>query len=571
MSRRFEIGDRDFLLDGQPFRVLSGALHYFRSHPDQWADRIHKARLMGLNTIETYVPWNAHQPSPEEWVWDGGLDLRRFLEAIAAEGMYAIVRPGPYICAEWANGGLPPWLFAAGGVGIRRHEARYLEAVGSFLSHVYAIVAPLQVDRDGPVILLQIENEYGAYGDDADYLRWLADHARAAGITVPFITVDQPEAAMVEAGSLPELHRTGSFGSRSAERLATLRSHQPTGPLMATEYWCGWFDHWGAEHHTAAADEQASDLATLLEMGASVNLYMVHGGTNFGFTNGANDKGTYEPTVTSYDYHAPLDEAGRPTAKYWAFREVLGRYADLPDEVPGQGEPAPTPPVRQCGAREFWRGAQASASWQVHRTAPTMDEVGLFAGFMAYETQTEGGMLTLTEVRDRAHVWVDDELIAILERRAHDRSVEIPAGRLRVLVEDQGRVNYGERLGEPVGLIGPVKLDGRPVMNWRILPLPFQVPPDVPDGDTTPAGARWVRGAFQLEEPADLFVDATGLGHGAIWVNRFNLGRFWNIGPQRTLYLPAPVTRTGENTLVVLELEPREATLPSFAPDLQLG
>ncbi|WP_211293437.1 beta-galactosidase, partial [Amycolatopsis pretoriensis] len=258
----FAIGETDFLLDGQPFRILSGALHYFRVHPDLWADRIDKARRMGLNTIETYVPWNAHAPSPDTFDLTGGLDLGRFLELIAEAGMYAIVRPGPYICAEWDNGGLPAWLFRDPAVGVRRYEPRYLAAVREYLTRVYEVVVPHQVDRGGPVLLVQVENEYGAFGDDKQYLRALADHTRASGITVPLTTVDQPD--MLEAGSLDGLHRTASFGSGARERLAILRAHQPTGPLMCSEFWNGWFDHWGAHHHTTPAADAAAELDALL-------------------------------------------------------------------------------------------------------------------------------------------------------------------------------------------------------------------------------------------------------------------------------------------------------------------
>ncbi len=297
---------------------------------------------MGLNTIETYIAWNAHAPSRGAFRTDGGLDLARFLALIAAEGMHAIVRPGPYICAEWTNGGLPAWLFRDPAVIPRQSEPKYLQAVTEYLEAVYAIVEPLQISHGGPVILVQIENEYGAYGDDKEYLAELVRVTRAAGVTVPLTTIDQPTPEMLAAGSLPGLHLTASFGSRSAQRFATLRSFQPTGPLMCMEFWNGWFDSWGTHHHTTSATESAQALDDILSVGGSVNLYMFHGGTNFGLTSGANDKGMYQPITTSYDYDAPLDEAGQPTAKYHAFRDVIAKYAPVPDEQP---EPAPAAPV----------------------------------------------------------------------------------------------------------------------------------------------------------------------------------------------------------------------------------
>ena len=245
----FSIGETDFLRAGLPHQVIAGAIHYFRVHPDQWQDRIRKARLMGLNTIETYVAWNAHEPRRGEWDATGWNDLGRFLDLIQAEGMDAIVRPGPYICAEWHNGGLPNWL-TAGERELRSSEPTFLADVSEYLRRVYEIVAPRQIDRGGSVVLVQIENEYGAYGSDKAYLQALVALTRESGITVPLTTVDQPTDQMLDDGSLPELHKTGSFGSRSAERLATLRSHQPTGPLMCSEFWDGWFDWWGGVHHT---------------------------------------------------------------------------------------------------------------------------------------------------------------------------------------------------------------------------------------------------------------------------------------------------------------------------------
>lgn len=330
----FAIGDRHFLLNGEPFRILSGAIHYFRVHPDLWEYRIRKARLMGLNTIETYVPWNEHSPAPGTFLVEEQLDSGRFLDLLAAEGMRAIVRPGPYICAEWDNGGLPAWLFSDPTVGVRSSEPGYLAAVGSYFDALLPLVVERQVTRGGPVILLQIENEYGAYGSDKAYLQYLVDLVKRHGVDIPLFTCDQPFGTMIEAGSLPELHKTATFGSRSLERLAFLRERQPTGPLMCAEFWNGWFDNWGTHHHTTDAAASAAELDSLLSAGASVNIYMFHGGTNFGFTNGANDKGIYEPTITSYDYDAPLSEDGHPTAKYFAFRDVIARHFPVPAEVP---------------------------------------------------------------------------------------------------------------------------------------------------------------------------------------------------------------------------------------------
>ncbi|MBE1501697.1 beta-galactosidase [Amycolatopsis lexingtonensis] len=577
----FAIGDTDFLLDGRPFRILSGALHYFRVHPDLWADRIDKARRMGLNTIETYVPWNAHAPEPGVFDLTGGLDLDRFLRLVADAGMYAIVRPGPYICAEWDNGGLPAWLFRDPAVGVRRFEPRYLAAVREYLTRVYEVVVPHQIDRGGPVLLVQVENEYGAFGDDKRYLKALAEHTRASGITVPLTTVDQPTPEMLEAGSLDGLHRTASFGSGARERLAILRAHQPTGPLMCSEFWNGWFDNWGAHHHTTSAADSAAELDALLAAGASVNLYMFHGGTNFGFTNGANDKGVYQPIVTSYDYDAPLDEAGDPTPKYHAFRDVIARYHKVPDSVPPPARPAPTPhgvlrdPVRLLDAPDRW------GTWEFHEELPAFDDLTPMPQLALLRCAVEGdtpGVLTFGEVRDRAMVFFDGDPVGTLTREHHDRAIALPraAGELLVLVEDQGRVDYGPRIGEAKGIVGGAELHGEPLTGWDVLPLDLtEVPTLRPSTRTVVsgpvAGPVLLRADIDVGAPADLFLDTGEWGKGLAWFNGFPLGRYWRRGPQRTLYVPRPVVRAGGNELVVLELGTMLDPAARFAPRPLLG
>ncbi|SFR70873.1 beta-galactosidase [Agromyces sp. CF514] len=569
---RFAIGETDFELDGAPFRVLSGALHYFRVHPDLWADRIRKARLMGLNTIETYVAWNRHAPHPGEWDASGGLDLGRFLDLVAAEGMHAIVRPGPYICAEWDNGGLPAWLFRDREVGIRRSEPRYLEAVTEYLRNVYEIVVPRQVDTGGSVVLVQIENEYGAYGSDKRYLEHLVDVTRAAGITVPLTTIDQPTPQMLADGSLPGLHLTGSFGSRTLERLETLREFQSTGPLVCMEFWCGWFDDWGSHHHTTDAAASAHELDLLLAAGGSVNIYMFHGGTNFGLTNGANDKGRYAPITTSYDYDAPLDEAGHPTEKFWAFREVISRYAPVPDEVPDAAAPAPVLEAPLAVGPSLLSAAEAGELGvdERHDRVPTFDALEHYRGLALFATALEGspdapGVLTVgEEVRDRAWVLLDGVPVGVMSRDAHERSIVLPRthGELAILVEDQGRVDYGTRLGEHKGLIGGVELDGVELTGWRVRPIDLERVPAVVGEraavahDSVPvAGPAFAHATLELAAPADLFLDTLHWGKGLVWVNGFLLGRYWRRGPQRTLIVPAPVTRAGANEVVVLEFE----------------
>jgi beta-galactosidase len=575
----FTIGETDFLLDGQPHRILSGALHYFRVHPDHWADRIHKARLLGLNTIETYVAWNAHEPVRGEWDASGWNDLGRFLDLIAAEGMHAIVRPGPYICAEWHNGGLPVWLTGLEGATLRSSEPTYLDEVTEYLRRVYEIVAPRQIDRGGNVVLVQIENEYGAYGADKDYLRELTRVTRDAGITVPLTTVDQPMPHMLRDGSLPGLHLTGSFGSRATERLETLREFQPTGPLMCSEFWDGWFDWWGGMHHTTDAAASAAELDTLLAAGASVNLYMLHGGTNFGLTNGANDKGRYAPLVTSYDYDAPLDEAGNPTAKFHAFREVIAKYAPVPSELPAAPTDAPAFDVLLESTGD-WLAAGASDTYPV--TPPSFEDLGHLGALVRYDAplpaaafgDADAATLVFDDVRDMAWVMVDGAPVGRLSRALHERAIVVPRGaELTVLVEDQGRVNYDVRLGEPKGLIGAVALGGTPVTDWRATPVDLdETHAAVAASAVLPgAGRAGLRASFTLDAPADLFLDTAAFGKGYAFVNGFLLGRYWVNGPQRTLYVPGPVTRAGANELIVIELDQVAEPVARFVPAPALG
>ncbi|MFD5213628.1 beta-galactosidase [Microbacterium sp. NPDC058345] len=579
MTSRFAIGETDFLLDGAPHRIISGAMHYPRVHPDQWRDRIRKARLMGLNAIETYVAWNAHEPVKGGWRADGDVDLGRFLDIIAEEGMHAIVRPGPYICAEWHNGGLPTWLTADKRMTLRSSDPAYLAEVTGYLEKVNAIVAPRQIDRGGSVILVQIENEYGAYGADKDYLEALVRVTRENGITVPLTQVDQPIPTMLENGAHPALHTTGSFGGRIDERLATLREFQPTGPLMCMEFWCGWFDHWGEKHHTTTFADSAADLDRLLAAGASVNIYMVHGGTNFGLTAGANDSGRYLPMVTSYDYDAPISESGELTEKFHAFREVIARHAPVPEMPAIAPTDAPTPTaVFEAVADPLELVVTDHGEFA---TPPTMDELGSDVVLVEYSTDAAASGVLEAEVRDYAWVERDGAPAGRLQRTIGDLSLPVPRGeRLRLLIEETGRVNYDQKIGEAKGLIGAPLLSGRALEGpWRV--RTFDVAAlgtavsDAAAGaaieDGRAIGPIGLRATFDLDEPADLFLDTAGWGKGYAWVNGLFLGRYWRRGPQRTLYVPAPATRAGGNQVVIVELEATTDATARFLARPDLG
>ncbi|MFJ2938355.1 beta-galactosidase [Streptomyces sp. NPDC087219] len=569
-----------FLLDGRPFRLLSGGLHYFRVHPEQWADRLRKARLMGLNTVETYVPWNLHQPRPDTFRLDGGLDLPRFVELAATEGLHVLLRPGPYICAEWEGGGLPSWLLAEPDIRLRSRDPRFLAAVDDYLTRLLTPLRPHLASQGGPILAVQVENEYGAYGDDTAYLEHLAGSLRRCGVDVPLFTCDQP--ADLERGALPGVLATANFGSRSAHQLAALRARRPEGPLMTSEFWIGWFDRWGAHHVVRDPDTAARELDELLATGASVNFYMFHGGTNFGFTNGANDKGTYRPTVTSYDYDSPLDEAGDPTAKYTAFRDVIAKYAPVPSEpVPAPGPKLALPAVALTESAELLPHLAALSPSAVESRRPlTMEELEQDFGFVLYETRLPVGgpaLLEVEQVRDRAQVFVDGQPVGVLERELHEHALAFTVPQagsvLTVLVENQGRVNYGQGIHDRKGLLGKVLLDGVELSGWTNHPLPLTDPTGIPFAPTTatPVGPAFHRALFEVAETADTFLHLDGWTKGNAWINGFPLGRYWSRGPQRSLYVPAPVLRTGTNELVVLELHAgHRARTVTFraAPDL---
>jgi beta-galactosidase len=573
-----EVADDGFLLDGAPFRIIAGAMHYFRIHPGQWADRIDKARLLGLNAIDVYVPWNAHQPSRDVFHLEGMLDLPRYLDLIAAAGLRVLLRPGPYICAEWDGGGLPAWLTTGPGVRLRSSDPAYLAAVDEWFDRLFPVLAPYLAGNGGPIIAVQVENEFGAYGEDPAYLRHLADGLRRRGVTEPLFTCDQANDEMLERGGLEGVLRTASFGSKVDPALETLRRHQPSGPLMCAEFWNGWFDHWGGPHHVRDPRDAADDLDRLLSAGASVSLYMFHGGTNFGTTSGANLKHAYEPTVTSYDYDAPLSENGAVTGKYRLMREVIAKYSDVPNEQ----LPEPAPTVEHRGivldAAVHLFDAASMLGTTITSDAPVRTESG---GLMLYRSTVPAAgpaVLALTSYADRVQVFLDGAAAGVLEREKHEHALPIVAARsgaeLTLLVEDMGRVNYGPGLVDPKGLLGPVTVNGVPLTGWTRTSVPLH---DLAALEYASAGVRatagpaFRRGEFTLGASADSFLALPGWEKGLAWINGFPLGRYWARGPQRTLYVPAPVLRAGRNEIVVLELQASTTDMVDLLAEPDLG
>ncbi|NUU22253.1 MAG: beta-galactosidase [Streptomycetaceae bacterium] len=604
MHAPFEVTPAGFRLHGEPFRILSGALHYFRVHPDQWRHRLRMLRAMGLNTVETYVPWNLHEPRRGDYRFGARgqagtvhdfTDLEAFLRVAHEEGLYAIVRPGPYICAEWDNGGLPGWL--TGSLPPRRlrtADPAYLAEVDRWFGVLIPKVAAHQVTRGGNVLMVQVENEYGSFGSDLAYLEHLAENLRQNGVDVPLFTSDGPEDHMLTGGSVPGLLATVNFGSKPDEAFAKLAEHRPADPPMCMEFWCGWFDHWRRDRVVRDPSDAAKDLEAMLAAGASVNIYMAHGGTNFGTTAGANLAsptldGDYRPTVTSYDYDAPIDEAGRATAKFWAFREVLSAYRNAADgPLP---EPPAAPPVQALASVSLAQVVRLEHVFDdlagpvtAAPMPPTLEELGVEHGLVRYTARIGGPrqayQLSVDGLADRAHLRVDGALVAVLDRDVpHDLAVAAgPQGvELELLVESMGRANYGPLVGERKGITGGVLHERQYVHGFtaRALALDGPMPavpwdraagPGAPLGD----GPVFRRGTVAVADPADAWLAVPDGGKGYLWLNGFLLGRYWSAGPQRALYAPAPLWRTGGNELVLLELDrPRVAAAEiRDAPDL---
>lgn len=563
----FTVEKDGFRLGGEPFRVISGAIHYFRVPREYWRDRLIKLKACGFNTVETYVAWNMHEPREGEFDYSDMLDIEDFLATAAELGLYAIVRPGPYICSEWEFGGLPWWLLKNDGIRLRCMDADYIAAVDRFFDSLIPRIAAHQITEGGNVILVQVENEYGSYGDDSEYIRYLADGLRRRGINVPLFTSDGTNKQMLTGGTVPEIFKTANFGSRAEEQFAALREYQPDGPLMCTEFWNGWFDHWTEEHHHRPGDDAAASLDDILAHGGNVSAYMFHGGTNFGFMNGANCFDKYEPTVSSYDDDAPVNECGDLTDKYFRFREVISKYAPIPDiELPA--------PVKKkkYGKFEFTACRRLfdcldKLSAPVETVCPLpMEKLGQGYGFILYRAEVRGPRETqvvrIQEPRDRAYIYKNDELLGIQYRNDREPAVstDIPAegATLSVLVENMGRVNYGAYLRDPKGVTEGIGFGWNFIYHWQTYPLPLDDLSAVdfieqkPVFDSTPL---LLRAEIDIDECCDTFVKLPGFKKGLIFINGRALSRYWEVGPQRSAYLPAPFLKKGKNELIVLELE----------------
>jgi beta-galactosidase len=562
-----------FELDGKPFQIISGAIHSARVPRAYWRDRLRKARAMGLNTVETYVFWNLYEPAPGQFDFSGQNDIAEFIREAQQEGLFVILRPGPYACAEWDFGGLPSWLLREPGMEVRTSNPAFIAAATRWMHRLGKELAPLQSANGGPIIAVQVENEYGSFGSDHRYMEQIHHLLLDSGFDRAMLyTADGADE--IERGSLPELPAVINFGTGDAkEEFAKLAKIRPGGPRMCGEYWDGWFDHWGEKHHTADAAAGAAELKWMLQQGYSVNLYMFHGGTSFGWMSGANiDDGKYDPDVTSYDYDVPVSEGGELPPKYFLFRDVIREVTGkTPPEPPAATPARALAPVMLTRAASIWDALpQPISSEQIL----SMEDVGQSYGYILYRTDVmhaQSGELRIDELHSYAQVYLDGVLAGTLDRRLNQSTmplnIALDHARLDILVENSGRVNFGPQFPhERAGITRRVLLADRLLTGWRIYPLPMQNVGAIPYKREKCQGACFYQASFDVDEPADTYVDTRALGKGMVWINGQPLGRFWNIGPQGTLYLPAPWLKPGRNEIVVFDLDGHAgATVPFLA------
>lgn len=577
-----EIKNKKFYMDSKPFDIYSGAMHYFRTVPEYWEDRLTKLKAAGFNTVETYVCWNLHEKKPGEFDFSGILDIEKYLEIAQKVGLYAIVRPGPYICAEWDFGGLPAWLLKDKNMQIRCMYPDYLKCVERFYKELLPRLVPHLESHGGNIIAMQVENEYGSYGNDKDYLRYVEKLTRDCGIDCLLFTSDENTNNMISGGSLPDIYKVLNFGSRSRTAFNVLKDFENDGPNMCGEFWCGWFDHWRDKHHTRNSLEIVNEIKGFIDNGASFNIYMFHGGTNFGFTAGANhNQGHgYEPTVTSYDYCAMLTEWGDYTPAYHAVRKLLCEKQGIePPELPE------SPKLQSIGKVELTETASLfenldNIGEKHHVPVPEgMEYFGQNFGLIYYETTLKGkynaSPMYVKNVHDFAEVYFDGEKKTSIDRTLY--SVEgkttlkdvifkkkkgesspflMPAlsgeRKIGVLVDTMGRVNYGNMLDRKG--ISDIYLGIQRLMNYDVWTLPLDNLDKLKYSSSVKKEEPvFLRGSFKTDSKADCFIHLDGFNRGCVYINGFNLGRFWKVGPQRSLYIPGTLLKD-ENEIIVFNI-----------------
>jgi len=517
---------------------------------------------MGLNTITTYAFWNVHEPRPGVYDFSGQNDIAAFIRDAQAEGLNVILRPGPYVCAEWELGGYPAWLLKDRNLVLRSTDPKYTAAVERWIVRLGQEVKPLLLANGGPIVAVQLENEYGAFGDDKAYLQGLEATYRRAGLADGILFTSN-QASDLAKGSLPHLPSVVNFGSGgAANAVAKLEAYRPEGLRMVGEYWAGWFDKWGEDHHETDGRKEAEEMRFMLKRGYSISLYMVHGGTTFGWMNGADSHtGTdYHPDTTSYDYDAPIDEAGNPRYKYAlianAIAEVTGKPA-APTPAPTVAVTFPVSPIRRSAS--LWDNLPEPVRARLPMTFEALDQN---YGYVLYRVALPAGgagTLTLKGMHSYAQVYVDRKLVGTLDRRLGQEAVTLPAragaATLDVLVENTGRVNYSRAIRtEQTGLTGAVTLDGAVLADWRMYRLPMDDLSGLRFAAKPCAGPCFYEAEMTVDRPGDTYLDMRGLHKGQLWLGTHNLGRFWSIGPVHTLYTPAPWMQAGANRIIAFDL-----------------
>ena len=573
-----------FFLDGEEFTIISGAMHYFRIPREYWKDRLLKLRECGFNTVETYTCWNLHEPLEGKFNFSGILDLEAYIDIARELGLYVILRPGPYICAEWEMGGLPAWLLNYKDMTVRCNNELFISKVERYYNELLRRIVPKLSTNGGNIIMMQIENEYGSYGDDHEYMQKIADIYKKNGVDCLLFTSDGASYSMLQGGTLPDYPCVANFGSHPEENFKVLNDFRPDQPLMCGEYGVGWFDHWYEEHHVRDPKEVAKLFKDMIDCGASLNFYMFHGGTNFGFMNGANYYDKYEPTITSYDYNALLSEAGDLTPAYFEVRRIIEeKFGKLPELTVKNSEKKAYGEVildERCSIFE----AAKLLSKSVHSASPEfMEDIGQYYGFTLYSTVVDGprneNEIKFDAVHDRAVVFIDGENKGFYERTRDSKPVSLSLEkgencRLDILCENMGRVNYGPKIMDRKGVRG-VRFGLQYHFGWDMYPLPLDNLSELKFNKETGEVnvASFLKGTLNIDEkPCDTFLRLDGFTKGVVFVNGFNLGRYFNTaGPQKTLYVPAPMLKPGENEIIVFETDHSDRCTVTFLDKPDLG
>jgi beta-galactosidase len=567
----FSIGDKDFLLDNQRLQIRCGEIHFARIPEEYWEHRLKLCKAMGLNTVCAYLFWNYHEFEPGKYQWTNSRDVVKFCQLAQKEGLWVILRPGPYACAEWEMGGLPWWLLKNPDIKLRTKDPIFISATQKWMKEVGRVLESQQVTKGGPILMVQVENEYGYFADDAEYMGIMRQSLIDAGFNVPLFACNPPFA--LKRGFRNDLFNVVNFGSNPEASFKTLQEIQPKGPLMCGEFYPGWFDTWGLPHHTGNMQSYLADLEYMLKNNASFSIYMVHGGTTFDLWAGCDRP--FKPDVSSYDYDAPISEAGWIGEKFQKTRELMAKYL-LPGET--LSEPPSANPVIEIPEFQVQEIAPVFDNLPQPKTDVTPKNMEVYnqgRGYIVYRTTLPAGeacTLESKEVRDFGWVFLDGKQIGVMDRRNHAYSVSLPtrkkATTLDILVVPMGRVNFGEEVHDRKGLYSPVSLvsgsKSQELKNWSIynLELTTEMLSHLKwKKGITSAPSFW-HSQFTVNNTGDVFLDVSKWGKGVVWVNNHCLGRFWNIGPTQTMYLPGAWLKKGVNDVVVLDvLGPKETKL----------